>query len=119
MLTTAHRADRVSRSLATLARHPIKVVVALLPLGIVAMVLIDLALGATAEYFNAAHLIEAWAQVIGGGSVFDAPQFVMNQVNLGAAPSLLLGTALLIVEPGVALAALILPASWIARRRIR
>ena len=45
---------------------------------------VDLALGSTAEYFNAVHLVAAWATVITGGDVSSVPAFLAGQSSLGA-----------------------------------
>lgn len=117
MLETVNRRTHRSGPLADVAAHPWRVVARLLPIGIALLIAVDFALGEVAEYFNAAHLMEAWAEVVSGGSLAGAPEFIANQEVLGAPLALALGTGLLIVEPAAVLALAILPLSFLARRR--
>ena len=108
--------DRAGR---TLARHPGRVLLMLIPVGIAVMVIIDMMLGATAEYYNATHWLQAVGNVITGGAVSDGPAFIMNQDGLGSVAAMLLGMVLLVLEPAAVLAAIVYPASFLARRRLR
>ena len=119
MLETAQDAGRASRAFAYVSRHPWRTVAWLLPLGVGLMLAIDLALGSNAEYYNAVHLVEAWLEVLTGGSGSDAPAFIMNQTDLGSHLAMAIGTGLLVVEPAVGLALLVLPVSLVSRRLSR
>jgi hypothetical protein len=96
--------------------HPWRTVLRLLPVGIAVMLAVDLALGSAAEYYNAVHLIQAWAEVLSGGSVAMAPTFIVNQAGLGGAAAMVIGTVLLFVEPLVLLVLVVVPISHLARR---
>lgn len=112
-------ARRSSSPIRFLAHHPIRSVLILLPPGIAAMLAIDAALGSRAEFYNAVHLLQAWRSVLTGGSVADAPTFLVGQEELGEPAAMAIGTGLLVMEPAVLLAILVLPASAIARWLVR
>jgi hypothetical protein len=116
MLDHEHRRRPAPSALSTVAEHPGKMVLRLLPMGIGIMLVVDLALGATAEYFNAVHLVHAWATLISGGSVSSVPAFLAGQTSLGAPVAMSLGTALLFLEPAAFLALVVYPISFFAKR---
>lgn len=116
MLDAAKQPGRVSNAVAFVAMHPWQTVLRLLPLGVAAVLTVDAALGTTAEYYNATHLIRAWLAILSGGSAADAPAFLLNQADLGDPLAMAIGSVLLILEPALVLALVVLPASFLARR---
>lgn len=115
MLDHDHRRARTPAALSAVAENPGKTVLRLLPMGVAILLAVDLALGATAEYFNAVHLVQAWVVVISGGSVSSVPAFLAGQTLLGAPVAMSLGTALLFLEPAAFLALVVYPTSFAAR----
>lgn len=95
MTTTTHPRPRPARR-----------VLRLLPLGMAVMVAADVALGDRAEYFNAAELLGAWADVATGRGL-GPRRFLHGQESLGPIRSLAIGSVLFVLEPAVALAALV------------
>ena len=91
-----------------------RLVMRLLPAGVAAMLVVDWMLGDAAEYYDAFGLVQAWGQVITTGGIEAGHEFIMGQSSMGAAASLAVGTVLLVVEPAVALAALVLRPSGCA-----
>jgi hypothetical protein len=116
MLEATARPGRLSSAISFLRDHPVRTTLRLLPLGIAVQLTTDWALGATAEYFNAFALLQAWGRMLTGGAVSDGATFLTGQAGLGNPLSMVLGTILLPLEPAVFLALLVLPAWAIARR---
>lgn len=109
----------ISGTVHGVAFQPGRTVLRLLPLGVAALLVVDFALGDAAEYFNAVHLVHAWTEVLTGGSIAGTSAFIIGQAQLGDPLALSLGTILLIVEPAVVLAIIVVPASFVARRLVR
>jgi hypothetical protein len=91
-----------------------RLVVGLLPVAIAVMIGVDTVLGDSAEYFNAASLLEAWGGVLSGHGV-NGETFLVGQERLGDALSLGIGSTLLVVEPAVVLVGLVYGGSAVAR----
>lgn len=98
------------------AAHPWRSVARALPFGIAIMLGVDAVLGADAEYFNAWNLIGAWGRVLTGGAVDAGGPFIVNQESISGAVALAAGTAVLFLEPAIALTAVIWPVSRVLRR---
>lgn len=119
----AHNATRVAaasdpRELTRmLEQRPWRVVAAAVPVGVAMQILIDGALGETAEYFNAHGLLQAWVQVSVGGGLAEPGPFVMGQERMGPVLSLLVGTFLLFAQPALYISAIVFPARWVHMRR--
>lgn len=107
----------MNTTLQLLRCRPTRLIARLVPVAITIQVLIDVLMGSGAEYFNAAHFLSALADFVTGGGLHDAPRFVVGQENLSDVSALGLGTALLLVVPTVALMVIILPISWLMRRK--
>lgn len=74
----------------------------LLPLGMAATVAVDLVLGESAEYFNAASLLRAIGSAARGRGT-GGHTFLVGQEHLGDGPAILLGTLAWVVEPAIVL----------------
>ncbi len=86
------------RNLVNLASsHPVAMLLALSLMALAIQVLVDLVLGDTAEYFNAARVFMAWKELLSGGDP-QAISFLAGQEKLGpmALPA---GTAILFLQP--------------------
>ncbi len=97
--------------------RPARLVATLVPAAIVAQVLIDALMGSSAEYFNAAHLLQAMGGFLVDGGLDDGPRFMLGQEHLSDLAALGLGTVLLLVVPTFVLAAVIFPISSVMRRK--
>ena len=102
--------------LSTLRDRPWMVVAMLLPAGIAAQITIDWMLGEVAEYYNAFGLVEAWGQILSDGRLEAGHEFMIGQASLGTPLSMLIGSIVLVLEPGIVIAALVFSARWIATR---
>ena len=102
-----------------LIERPGPLVLRLLPVGIGVQLIIDWLMGSSAEYFNAAHLLQAWAGVVAGGEIPHDVTFLIGQESLGGPVSLGIGTVVFFAQPALLLAAIIFPASALRRRRRR
>jgi len=91
--------------------HPGSVVLWLLPFGIAIQLTIDWVLGLSAEFFNAAYLLQAWGHLITSGTIPGGLQFITGQSALGVGPALAVGTTVFFVQPAIVLAVIIYPAS--------
>ena len=95
---------------------PGRIVVCLVPAGTAIMLVVDGVLGDAAEYYHALRLVEAWWQVFADGGIAPGHHFIIGQEAMGDGLSLAVGSALLVVEPAIALAMVVYPASWATRR---
>lgn len=86
------------------------------PVGMAAVVAVDSVLDERAEYFDAASLLRAWADVFRGDGR-GHHVFLLGQERLGDGPSLLLGTTLLAVEAALLVAAV--TTGWSVAARVR
>ncbi|MCP4967621.1 MAG: hypothetical protein GY926_20605 [bacterium] len=91
-------------------RGPARLVLRLLPLGMVVMVCIDEMLGDSAEYFNASGLLRAWGSTLSGDGL-GGQHFLIGQEGLGGAWSLAVGSTAFVLEPAMVLAVLVFGAS--------
>lgn len=72
--------------------------------------------GESAEYFNAAHLLQTWGDVLTGGSLDDLPSFIGIRDDVATPAALMAGTVMLFLQPAVIIGLFVLPISWFLRR---
>ena len=100
--------------------RPGALVLRLLPIAIAVQLIVDWLMGSSAEYFNAAHLLEAWGSALSSGEIPPDVTFLVGQESLGGQLSLTIATVIFFVQPTVILSAIIYPISMLrARRRLR
>lgn len=112
MSTTLAQPTLTARGGRTLG--PGTLVLRLLPVGMAVMVAVDSVLGESAEYFNATKLLQAWGNVVRGRDLGEHT-FVLGQEHMSDALSLATGSVLFVLEPAVALAALVYGGSTVTR----
>lgn len=93
----------------------VRLVAALLPVGMGVMVVVDHLLGDRAEYFHAGKLLTAWWRVLSGRGV-DSVHFIAGQEEMGDTLALVVGSATFVLEPAIVLAAAVVGVGAVARR---